>query len=93
MIAAAVVAARMSPNLRAAAIGSRASLSAVGLNMLVDRVLGVSAGMEMVRVRNVSVMGRFLMVACFVMPGSLSVVVCSLRVMICSLRMMMGSFL
>ena len=83
----------MSPNLRAAAIASRASLSAVGLNMLVNRVLGVIAGMEMVRVRNVSVMGRFLMVASFVMLGSLRVVVCSLRVMICSLRMVMRSFL
>jgi hypothetical protein len=61
--------------------------------MLVNRVLGVICGMEMVRVRNVSVMGRFLMVACFVMLGSLGVVVCSLRVMICSLRMMMRSFL
>jgi hypothetical protein len=60
--------------------------------MLVNRVLRVIAGMEMVRVRNVSVMGRFLMIACFVMLGSLSVVVCSLRVMICSLRMMMHSF-
>jgi hypothetical protein len=54
--------------------------------MLVNRVLCVIAGMDMVRVRNVSVMGRFLMVACFVMLGSLSV-------MICSLRMMMRSFL
>ena len=65
----------------------------MGLNMLVNSVLGVTAGMEMVRVSNVCVMGRFLMVACFVMLGSLSVVVCSLRVMICSLRMMMRSFL
>jgi hypothetical protein len=76
----------MSPNLRAAAIGSRALLSAMGLNMLVNSVLGVTAGMKMVRVSNVCVMGRFLMVACFVMLGSLSV-------MICSLRMMMRSFL
>jgi hypothetical protein len=58
----------------------------MGLNMLVNSVLGVTAGMKMMRVRNVSVMGRFLMVACFVMLGSLSV-------MICSLRMMMRSFL
>jgi hypothetical protein len=60
--------------------------------MLVNRVIRVIAGMEMVRVSNVSVMGRLLMVACFVMLGSLSVVVCSLRVMICSPRMMMHSF-
>jgi hypothetical protein len=60
--------------------------------MLVNRVLRVITGMDMVRVRDVSVMGRFLMVACFVMLGSLGVVVGSLRVVIRSLRMMMSSF-
>jgi hypothetical protein len=71
---------------------SRALLSAVGLCVLVNRVLRVITGMDMVRVRNVSVMGRFLMIACFVMLGSLGVVVGSLRVVIRSLRMMMSSF-
>lgn len=63
------------------------------LGVLPGCVFPVLFGMGVVGVGNMSVMGRFLMIAGFVMLCSLSMVVSSLRVVMGSLLVMMRCFL
>lgn len=88
-----IAAARILFDLRAAAMLGMVLLGAVDLCMFANRMLGMVAGMEMVRMRNMCVVGGFLMVAGFVMLCRLGVMVCSLRVVMGSLRMMVRRFL
>jgi hypothetical protein len=72
---------------------SQILLAAVGLDMLPGCMFRVFIGVGIVSVGRVRVMGRFLMVAGFVMLCGFSVVVCGLRVVMGGLFVVMRCFI
>jgi len=67
--------------------------AAMGLRVVFGRFAGVVCRMQPVSVRNVRVVGGFLMVATFVMLGCFVVVACSVLKMLGCPLVMMGCFL
>ncbi|MFY9937797.1 MAG: hypothetical protein WAK33_13035, partial [Silvibacterium sp.] len=78
---------------RAAGEARHPLLRAVCLHVLLCRVLRVLGGMNMVPVRNMRVVGGFLMGASFVMLGGLVVVARSVFMMSGGLLVVIGCFL
>ena len=84
---------RATNSLKRLARPNKSLLRAVRLHMFLCRVLRVLGGMNKVPVRQVRVVGGFLMVASFVMLGCFVVVACSVLKMLGCLLVMMGCFL
>ena len=60
--------------------------------MVLDRVLGVLGGMNVMTVRQVRVVGRLFVVSTFVVRGGFVVMARSVLMMFCRLGVMMGCF-